>query len=60
MQRFADGIHRLLPGSHLWGANQQAALISWAFNVGLGAVESSTLRKRLLAGEPGIMVVPAP
>jgi GH24 family phage-related lysozyme (muramidase) len=58
LQRFADGIHRLLPGSHLWGANQQAALISWAFNVGLGAVESSTLRKRLLAGEPGIMVVP--
>jgi hypothetical protein len=47
-----------LPGSQLWGANQQAALISWAFNVGLGAVESSTLRKRLLAGEPGIMVVP--
>ena len=58
LQRFADGIHRLLPGSNLWGANQRAALISWAFNVGLGAVESSTLRKRLLAGEPGIMVVP--
>jgi GH24 family phage-related lysozyme (muramidase) len=58
LQRFADGIHRLLPGSQLWGANQQAALISWAFNVGLGAVESSTLRKRLLAGEPGIIVVP--
>jgi GH24 family phage-related lysozyme (muramidase) len=58
LQRFADGIHRLLPGSHLWGANQQAALISWAFNVGLGAVESSTLRKRLLTGEPGIIVVP--
>ena len=58
LQRFADGIHRLLPGSPLWGANQQAALISWAFNVGLGAVESSTLRKRLLAGEPGIIVVP--
>ena len=58
LQRFADGIHRLLPNSQLWGANQQAALISWAFNVGLGAVESSTLRKRLLDGEPGIMVVP--
>jgi GH24 family phage-related lysozyme (muramidase) len=58
LQHFADGIHRLLPGSHLWGATQQAALISWAFNVGLGAVETSTLRKRLLAGEPGIIVVP--
>ena len=58
LQRFADGIHRLLPGSQLWGANQQAALISWAFNVGLGAVESSTLRKRLLAGESGVVVIP--
>ena len=58
LHRFADGIHRLLPGSNLWGANQQAALISWAQNVGLGAIESSTLRKRLLAGEPGIIVVP--
>jgi GH24 family phage-related lysozyme (muramidase) len=58
LQESADGIHRLLPGSQLWGANQQAALISWALNVGLGAVESSTLRKRLLAGEPGIIVIP--
>ena len=46
------------PAARCGGANQQAALISWAFNVGLGAVESSTLRKRLLAGEPGIIVVP--
>jgi hypothetical protein len=23
LQRFADGIHRLLPGSHLWGANHK-------------------------------------
>lgn len=29
----------------------QAALISWAFNVGLGAVEESTLRRRLNTGE---------
>jgi GH24 family phage-related lysozyme (muramidase) len=58
LQRFADGIHRLLPSSKLWGANQQAALISWAYNVGLRAVEGSTLRKRLLAGEPGVVVVP--
>jgi GH24 family phage-related lysozyme (muramidase) len=58
LHRFAAGIHRLLPGSNHWGANQQAALISWAFNVGLGAVETSTLRKRLIAGEPGIIVIP--
>jgi GH24 family phage-related lysozyme (muramidase) len=58
LQRFADGIHQLLPGSQHWGSNQQAALISWAFNVGLGAVEQSTLRKRLVAKEPGIIVIP--
>ena len=58
LQKFADGIHRLIPSSQQYGANQQAALISWAFNVGLGAVEFSTLRKRLLAGEAGVVVVP--
>lgn len=58
LSHFADGVHRLLPGSVYWGANQQAALISFAFNVGLGALETSTLRKRLIAGEPGIIVIP--
>lgn len=57
LQRFADGIHRLIPASVNWGANQQAALISWAFNVGLGAVETSTLRKRINAGEAAPVVV---
>ncbi|MEB3275378.1 MAG: glycoside hydrolase family protein [Cyanobacteriota bacterium] len=58
LQHFADGIHRLIPGSRQWGANQQAAVISWAFNVSLGAVESSTLRRRLLAGESAVIVIP--
>jgi GH24 family phage-related lysozyme (muramidase) len=58
LRYFAEGVHRLLPGSHQWGANQQAALISWCMNVGLGAAEQSTLRARLLRGEPGIIVVP--
>lgn len=31
--------------------NQFAALVSWAFNVGLGAVERSTLRRKLNAGD---------
>lgn len=57
LQRFADGIHRLIPASRQYGANQQAALISWAFNVGLGAVETSTLRKRIIAGESAPIVV---
>jgi lysozyme len=58
LQRFADGLHRLIPSSTQWGASQQAALISWAFNVGLGAVEDSTLRKRINNGEAPILVVP--
>lgn len=55
---FADGIHRLLRGSDMLGGNQQAALISWAFNVGLSAVETSMLRRRILAGESYVTVVP--
>tara|TARA_R110002003_G_scaffold45_17_gene3617 strand:+ start:5866 stop:6117 length:252 start_codon:yes stop_codon:yes gene_type:complete len=32
-------------------ANQYGALVSWAFNVGGGNVQSSTLLRRLNAGE---------
>ena len=55
---YADGIHRLLKGSDKLGGNQQAALISWAFNVGLGAVETSMLRRRVSSGESYVAVVP--
>ena len=48
---FAPGLFSLLPMLKGWPTSQQAALISWAYNIGLGAVEESTLRKRLLAGE---------
>ncbi|KAF2821209.1 family 24 glycoside hydrolase [Ophiobolus disseminans] len=38
-------------------ANQYGALVSWAFNVGPGNVESSTLLRRLNAGEaPGTVI----
>jgi GH24 family phage-related lysozyme (muramidase) len=57
VQRFATKLHQLIPASATWGANQQAALISWAYNVGLGAVEDSTLRKRINAGEAAPIVV---
>jgi GH24 family phage-related lysozyme (muramidase) len=59
LARFAGGIHELIPASRNLGGNQQAALISWAFNVGLGAVERSTLRRRINAGESPVVVVPA-
>ena len=54
----AGELYKLIPVVKQYGANQQAALISWAYNVGLGAVAESTLRKRLLAGESGQAVIP--
>jgi GH24 family phage-related lysozyme (muramidase) len=56
--RVATALHKLIPATLNYGAKQQAALISWAYNVGLGAVEESTLRKRLLAGESAQVVIP--
>ncbi len=56
--RIAGALHQLIPVTQHYGANQQSALISWAYNVGLGAVESSTLRKRLIAGESAQVVIP--
>jgi GH24 family phage-related lysozyme (muramidase) len=54
----AGELYKLIPVVKQYGANQQAALISWAYNVGLGAVKESTLRKRLLACESGQAVIP--
>lgn len=54
---FAPAVFALLPQAVKLPPNQIAALISWAYNVGIGAVESSTLRKRLLAGEPALKVI---
>ena len=54
---FAPGLFTLLPLAKRWRAEQQAALISFAYNVGLGALEESTLRNRLLAGEDPTRVV---
>ena len=47
----------LLPMIRQWPGNRVAALVSWAYNVGLRAVQDSTLRKRLVAGEPPTKVV---
>jgi GH24 family phage-related lysozyme (muramidase) len=54
---FAPGLFALLPMAKKWKPDQQAALVSWAFNVGLGAVEDSTLRRRLLAKEDPATVI---
>lgn len=52
---FERGIARLITVP--LNDNQFAALVSWAFNVGLGAVERSTLRRMLNEGDYG--AVPA-
>ena len=56
--RIAEQLHQIIPAAAKWGGNQQAALISWAYNVGLGAVKDSTLRRRINAGEGGPAVIP--
>jgi GH24 family phage-related lysozyme (muramidase) len=52
----ASAVERLLPGVSLL-PRQRDALISFCFNVGVGALETSTLRKRLLAGESTALVL---
>jgi GH24 family phage-related lysozyme (muramidase) len=54
---FGPGVLALLPAARKWQPPQIAALVSFAYNVGLGALEGSTLRKRLLAGEDPCQVV---
>lgn len=48
LAHFERGVERLIPGLN---DQQFGALVSWAFNVGLGAVETSSLRRRILQGE---------
>lgn len=44
-------LSELIPPLAKWPPNKISAIISWAYNIGLGAVRDSTLRKRLLNGE---------
>jgi GH24 family phage-related lysozyme (muramidase) len=59
LETAADALFRLLPMASKWKPHQQAALISFVFNVGAGALEESTLQKRLLAGEDPAAVIRA-
>ena len=52
----AGAVERLLSGVALTLC-QRDALISFCFNVGAGALERSTLRSRLLAGEAPAVVI---
>ena len=48
--RFEVGVARLFP--MVLTQNQNDALVSFAFNLGLGGLQRSTLRQKVLRGEP--------
>lgn len=54
---FGPAVLSLLPMAAKWKPNQVAAMVSFAYNLGLGALETSTLRSRLLAGQDACTVV---
>jgi lysozyme len=49
LQRFERGVAQLIPVALTQG--QFDALVSFAFNLGLGGVQRSTLRQKVLRGE---------
>jgi len=51
LQGFHAAIVRAIPMVEGLKPEQQAALVSWTYNIGVSAMQTSTLRKRLLAGE---------
>lgn len=57
VERFGRELLALLPIAAAWPGNRIAALVSWAYNVGIGAVKDSSLRRRLLAGEDPSTVI---
>jgi GH24 family phage-related lysozyme (muramidase) len=59
LERFYDALAWAIPAVAGWPGNRAAALVSWTYNVGVGAMQDSTLRRRLLAGEEPALVVPA-
>ena len=58
VEHVARELLTLLPPAATWPGHRVAALISWAYNVGLGAVKDSTLRRRINAGESAQVVIP--
>ena len=51
MRTFQSCVARLVADTVRLNANQYGALVSWAFNIGCGAAGTSTLIRRLNAGE---------
>jgi len=57
LREYAPGVFKALPMATSYSAEQQAALISFTYNVGVEALQQSTLRKRLLSGEDPALVI---
>ena len=47
----------VLPMASRWNGKQQAAMTSFVYNLGAGALQGSTMRRRLMAGEDPATVV---
>ena len=47
-----EGVDRLVPESHRKDNAKRESLVSWVFNLGVGALESSTLLKVLRSAAP--------
>jgi lysozyme len=50
LNRFELGVSKMLPNVHLQ-QHEFSALVSWCFNLGMGAFQRSTLRQALLRGD---------
>jgi lysozyme len=59
LQRFYNALVQSMLAVATWPPNRVAALVSWVYNVGIGAMQDSTLRRRILAGEDPAVVVAA-
>lgn len=57
VEKTAREVFRIFPEAKQWSGNRISALISFVYNVGSGAAEGSTLRKRLAAREDPNQVV---
>ena len=57
LRQFHHGVLTVLPMASEWSGNRQAALVSFAYNVGIGALQESSLRKRLISGDDPVQAV---
>ena len=56
-RHYAPALLDAIPPVRSYSPMQQAALISFTYNVGSGALRSSSLRRRLLAGDDPLQVI---